>query len=79
MYIIEELKTDSLENRISEALYFEIVGYFDTLEETEYYCNNGGIIPKGQCWALDNDVKKYRYKKVKKLFNDYNKPLEVIN
>lgn len=65
MYIIEKLWTDSMENSISAALGYSIVGYVNTEEEAKKVVEEGGIVKK-ECWAMNGDMPLLKYKKIEK-------------
>lgn len=71
LYAIEKIWIDPLENQYSAAVGYDTVGYANTKEEAEEIVSKGGVLPKGACWAVSEDMPKFRYKRLN--------PFEVQN
>ena len=52
IYLIEMLELDSLENEVSRALTWKIVGYKSNKMDAIRIVEQGGFYDKKECWAL---------------------------
>lgn len=66
MNIIIKVDFDNLENSSSDAIYTEIIGYVETIEDAEFIINQLDAVEKYKGW---NNISYpyFKYKEIKKL------------
>lgn len=68
IYLIEEIWTDWMENRRSDAVGYKPIGYVQTEEDALAIVASGKMCTKEDCWACGTGMPQFRYKEIKRLF-----------
>jgi hypothetical protein len=64
IYLIRRIWIDPLENRVSDAVGWQIVGYvYDVNVASELY-QNGRLFTKADCWAITEPAHEFIYEEV---------------
>jgi hypothetical protein len=67
IYLIERLHVDSLENWLSEALTWHVIGYTTSKEMTEKYAAAEVVHGDGHPIDVGKTMPRYRFKEVQEL------------
>ena len=71
IYIIKRIWFDNLENHISDAVGYNIVGYVNTLEEAENIVKNGKTYKSDASWTISKGeiMTQYKYEQLENFNN----------
>lgn len=64
-YIIFQIWVSPLENKVRDAVGYNIVGYTETGDEAEEFCNQGRDYDVNDCWAIQGSKPEFIYQEVK--------------
>lgn len=64
IYLIEMLWVDKWENSPSDAYGYSPYSYVNTESEAIKICKDCKMYNSSDCWAITNELPKYRYKKI---------------
>ena len=66
IYLVEQIWSDSMENKVEKALGYEIIGYVVGEEGKECYESLGRDYDVNDCWALKGTLPEYRLTELKR-------------
>jgi len=64
-YIILQIWISPLENKVRDAVGYNIVGYTETMDEAEDFCNQGKDYDVNDCWAIQGSKPEFIFQEVK--------------
>jgi hypothetical protein len=64
-YIIKQLWISPLENKVKDAVGYNIVGFTENPEDAEDICNAGNTYDVNDCWAIQGKMPEFIYESVK--------------
>jgi len=67
VFVIEELRTDSLENAVDQARYYVALGFVIDEAVAQRIVREAGVTPKGTMWAIFQDTPNKRYRRLPSL------------